>query len=86
MPKSWIVMRFALSSVVTLISGSSFSSWISCSVIRVGRVRDQLAHEDLLLGVERVDDDIEQLLDLGLEFERLRRGVGHGCEKGKRRV
>jgi len=36
-PKSWIVMRFALSSVVTLISGSSFSSWTSRSVIRVCR-------------------------------------------------
>jgi hypothetical protein len=43
---------------------------------RVGGVRHQLADEDFLLRVERVDDDIEQLLDLGLEFELLRR-VGH---------
>src|SRR5208283_5379339 len=45
---------------------------------RVGRVAYQLAHEDLLLCVKRVDDDIEQLLDLGLELEGLWCGVGHG--------
>jgi hypothetical protein len=50
---------------------------------RVRRVGDQLAHEDLLLRVERMDDDIEQLADLGLELEGL--GSGHG-EKGRVRV
>ncbi len=35
---------------------------------RIGRVGDEFANENLLLGVERMDDDIEQLLDLGLEF------------------
>ena len=44
----------------------------------VGRIRNELAHEDFLFRVERVDDDIEQLLDLGLEFEFLRCGGGHG--------
>ena len=44
----------------------------------VGGVGDQLADEDLLLRVERVDDDIEQLLDLGLEFEGLGGGGGRG--------
>ncbi len=47
----------------------------------VGGVRDQLPHEDLLLRVEGVDDDIEQLLDLGLELEGLWSGGGHGCVK-----
>jgi hypothetical protein len=44
---------------------------------RVGGVGHQLADEDFLLRVERVDDDIEQLLDLGLELEFLRSGGGH---------
>ena len=39
-------------------------------------------HENFLFGVERMNDNIEQLLDLGLEFELLRRGGGHG--RGKR--
>ena len=47
---------------------------------RVGGVGHELAEENFLLRVERVDDDIEQLLDLGLEFEFLRRGRGHGRE------
>ena len=44
----------------------------------IGRVGDELAEEDLLVGVEGVDDEREQLVDLGLEGEglRLRR---HGC-------
>ncbi len=52
---------------------------------RVRCVRHQLTDEDLLFRVERVDDDIEQLLDLGLEFELLRRGHGVRSvgEKGK---
>ena len=44
----------------------------------VGSIGNQLADEDFLLGVERVDDDIEQLLDLGLELEFLRCVGGHG--------
>ena len=35
---------------------------------RVGRVGDELTQEDLAVGVERVDDDIEDLFDFGLEF------------------
>ena len=34
---------------------------------RVGGVGNELAEEDLFVGVERVNDEIEQLLDLGLE-------------------
>jgi hypothetical protein len=48
----------------------------------VGGVGDQLADEDFLLRVERVDDDIEELLDLGLELELLRCGGGHGRNPG----
>jgi hypothetical protein len=48
---------------------------------RVRRVRHQLPHEYLLLRVEGVDDDIEQLLDLGLEFEGLGGVGGHGRVK-----
>jgi hypothetical protein len=38
-------------------------------VERVGRVRDQLAEEDLLVRVERVDDDVEELAGFGLECQ-----------------
>jgi hypothetical protein len=34
-------------------------------------VGDQLAEEDLLLGVERVDDDVHELVHVGLELELL---------------
>ena len=44
---------------------------------RVGGVGNQFADEDFLLGVERMNDDIEELLDLGLELEFLRSGRGH---------
>ena len=44
----------------------------------IGGIGHQFADEDFFLRVERVDDDIEQLLDLGLEFEFLRSGGGHG--------
>ena len=45
---------------------------------RIGGVGNKFAHKDLLFGVERVDDDIQQLLDLSLEFERLGGGRGGG--------
>ena len=38
-------------------------------VERVGRVGDELAEEDLFVRVERVDDQREDLLHLGLERE-----------------
>jgi len=50
---------------------------------RVGGIGDQFADEDLLLGVKRVDDDIEQLLDLSLELKGLR--FGHG-DKDRRKL
>src|SRR3989344_4436318 len=40
----------------------------------IGSVRDELAQEDLIVRVERVDDEIEQLVDLSLEGERLNVG------------
>jgi hypothetical protein len=47
-------------------------------VARVGRVRHQLAQEDLLVPVQGVDHQIEQLFDFGLEAERLLRcRLGH---------
>ena len=39
---------------------------------RIGSIRDQLAHENLFISVDRVDDDIEKLTNFGLE----RLGVG----------
>jgi len=42
----------------------------------VGSVGHQLPDEDFLFRVEGMDDDIEQLLDLGLEFEGLGSGSG----------
>jgi hypothetical protein len=43
----------------------------------IGGVGDELPEEDLLVGVEGVDDEGEQLVDLRLEGERLRLR-GHG--------
>jgi hypothetical protein len=37
-------------------------------VERVGGVRNELAQEDLRMRVERVDDQLQQLTDFGLEF------------------
>ena len=58
-------------------------------VERVGRVREQLAQEDLAVRVERLDDEPQHLLDLGLEAVLGLRiggglgglGVGHGPRK-----
>ena len=44
----------------------------------VGGVGHQLAEEDFALGVERVDDEIEQTADLGAELVAFFRGGG-GC-------
>ena len=44
-------------------------------VAGVGRVGDQLAQEDFLVGVQRVRDQVQQLLDFGLEGMGL---LGHG--------
>jgi hypothetical protein len=59
----------------TRIFSSSLPSWI-CGrqalevqlVLGVGRVRDQLAQEDLAVRVDGVDHQVEQLLALRLEF------------------
>ena len=40
-------------------------------VDRVGRVGDEFAEEDLAVGVERVRDEVEELLQFGFELERL---------------
>ncbi|CAH0377059.1 unnamed protein product, partial [Pelagomonas calceolata] len=48
-------------------------------VERIGGVRDELAEEDLLVRVERVDDQREELVDVGREGEGLDLG-GHFCK------
>ena len=55
---------------------------------RVGGIRNQLAEEDLLVGVKRVNDQIEQLLDLGLKGVFFGGRCAHGLIKliGKRRA
>src|SRR5690606_27059485 len=48
-------------------------------------VRDQLAEENFFLGIERVDDEMQDLADIGLELETLL--FGHdGREMGRRGV
>ncbi len=54
-------------------------------VDRIRCVRNQLTQEDILVAVERVDNDIKQLLDLGLETERfLVRLYAHRATSPKR--
>jgi hypothetical protein len=89
MPKSWIVIRLRLvvggdvDLQLQLVVEDVLLGELEVAELlqRVGGVGDELTDEDLLLRVERMDDDIEQLLDLGLEFEFLRSGVGHGAMK-----
>ena len=45
-------------------------------VAGVGGVGDQLAQEDVGLGIDRVHHQVQQLGDLGLERVRLRSGLG----------
>ena len=54
-------------------------------VAGVGRVAHELAQEDLLVRVERVDHQLQQLLDLGLEAQRLA-GPGRGLGGAHRSV
>ena len=66
-------MSLIFQSRIRLRSSSGFVSDSNRSLVdRVGGVADQLAKEDLLLRVERMDDQIEQLLELGLELEFFR--------------
>src|SRR5215468_1371154 len=47
----------------------------------VGGVRNQLADEDLLVGIDRMDDQVEELGDIGLERPAFATGLindGHG--------
>jgi len=47
----------------------------------VGGVRNQLADEDLLVGIDRVDDQVEELGNIGLERPVFATGLindGHG--------
>ncbi len=48
-------------------------------VERVGRVRDELAQEDVFVAVERVDHQVQDLADFGLKG--VRDGFGHGARK-----
>ena len=49
-------------------------------VKRIGTVGDQFSEEDLLVGVDGVDDEGKKLRDLGLELECL--GHDDGCVRG----
>ena len=59
-------------------------------VERIRAVGDELTKEDLFLRVERVDDDVHQLVDVRLELELLAGGLlllarhGRGEERGDR--
>ncbi len=46
----------------------------------VRRVGDELAKEDLLVRLEAVDDDVEDLTDLGLEGMLFNDCFAHGCK------
>jgi len=35
----------------------------------IGRIGDELSQEDFFVGVERIDDQAQQLVDFGTEFE-----------------
>ncbi len=64
-------------SVVPFVQRGIRESFEAELVERVGRIRDQLSQEDLLVAVERMDHQVEELLRLGLEFVLLC-GRGHG--------
>ena len=48
---------------------------------RIRGIGNELTHEDFFLGVERVDNDIEELFDLSLELKFLWCGLGHVLNK-----
>jgi hypothetical protein len=48
-------------------------------------IRDELAQEDFLVGVHRVDDEREELRNLSLELKRFARHDG-GCDKTSERM
>lgn len=50
-------------------------------VERIGSVGDELTEENLLVGVDGVDDEREQLRDLSLELEGLRHDGGIGYQR-----
>jgi hypothetical protein len=54
----------------------------AAAVHGVGGVGDQLAQEDLALGVERVDHQIQQAADLGAEFMPLHGFAHHSLPRG----
>ena len=53
-------------------AGSARSDWgqggEAATVDRVGRVGDQFAQENLTVGIQRVDHEVEQTPHLGAEF------------------
>lgn len=53
---------------------------VSDLVEGIGSVGDKLSEEDLLVGVDSVDDEGEKLRDLSLELESLSHGVGYQRE------
>ena len=79
MPLSEMVSVPAVASGVSLIFQSVLPSSLSALASASNRtllmasdaLRDEFAEEDLAVGVERVRDEVEKLLEFGLEFERL---------------
>ena len=50
-------------------------------VERIGGIGDEFAEEDFRVGVERMDDQLEQLVDFSLEL-LFRHSVFNYCEPG----
>ncbi len=65
---------------VAFVEAVIFQGFEAQFVRRIGGVGDELAQEDLAVGVERVDHQVQQLFGFGLESKRFFMGVhGHGC-------
>jgi hypothetical protein len=50
----------------------------------IGRIGNQFTQKDLLVGIKGIDDETEQLVDLGLKSERFNFGSGRHCKNEKR--
>ena len=61
--------------------GSTSLIWLQ-ALAGVGRVRDQLAEEDLLVRIQRMDHQVEELPGFGLKLQGLDGRSGHECPPG----
>ena len=86
MPLSAMVsVLAALSGVMVILRSGSPSSSSGCGnglvaqlVERIGGVGDQLAQEDIAVGIDRMHHEMQELGDLRLELVRLG-PIGSGC-------